>query len=55
MFLRIHKFNNNNYPKMEKIRAAKLVAPDAGWGWVVTFGVSIINVSSAKDLYLILR
>lgn len=53
MFLRIHKFNNNN-PKMEKIRAAKLVAPDAGWGWVVTFGVSIINVSSAKDLYLIL-
>lgn len=30
---------------MEKIRAAKKVAPDSGWGWVVTFGVSMVNVS----------
>lgn len=31
---------------MEKIRAAKKVAPDSGWGWVVTFGVSMVNVSA---------
>lgn len=31
---------------MEKLRAAKKVAPDGGWGWVATFGVSLVNVSS---------
>lgn len=34
---------------MEKIRAAKKVAPDSGWGWVVTFGVSMINVSKCAN------
>lgn len=30
---------------MEKLRAAKKVAPDGGWGWMATFGVSMVNVS----------
>jgi hypothetical protein len=29
--------------KMEK-RPTKLVAPDGGYGWVATFGVSLVNV-----------
>ncbi|XP_065079895.1 uncharacterized protein LOC135702779 [Ochlerotatus camptorhynchus] len=31
---------------MEKLRAAKKVAPDGGWGWVATFGVSLVNLST---------
>ncbi|XP_062537509.1 uncharacterized protein LOC134205866 [Armigeres subalbatus] len=31
---------------MEKLRAAKKVAPDGGWGWAATFGVSLVNLST---------
>uniref|UniRef100_A0A1Q3G203 Putative monocarboxylate transporter n=2 Tax=Culex tarsalis TaxID=7177 RepID=A0A1Q3G203_CULTA len=31
---------------MEKLRAAKKVAPDGGWGWVATFGVSLVNLAT---------
>lgn len=38
---------------MEKLRAAKKVAPDGGWGWMATFGVSMVNVSipNKKNLW----
>ncbi|GAB0100905.1 Major facilitator superfamily [Sergentomyia squamirostris] len=32
--------------ELEKIRAARKVAPDGGWGWVATFGVSLINLAT---------
>lgn len=35
---------------MEK-RQAKLVAPDGGYGWVATFGVSLVNVSYPSRLF----
>uniref|UniRef100_A0A182K457 Major facilitator superfamily (MFS) profile domain-containing protein n=1 Tax=Anopheles christyi TaxID=43041 RepID=A0A182K457_9DIPT len=31
---------------MEKLRAAKKVAPDGGWGWMATFGVSMVNLAT---------
>ncbi|XP_058063307.1 uncharacterized protein LOC131213308 [Anopheles bellator] len=31
---------------MEKLRAAKKVAPDGGWGWMATFGVSMLNLAT---------
>ncbi|XP_062700036.1 uncharacterized protein LOC109402075 [Aedes albopictus] len=31
---------------MEKLRAAKKVAPDGGWGWMACFGVSLVNLST---------
>lgn len=30
---------------MEKAKQTKLIAPDGGYGWVATFGVSLVNVS----------
>jgi hypothetical protein len=30
---------------MEKARQTRKVAPDGGYGWVATFGVSLVNVS----------
>ncbi|XP_049532623.1 uncharacterized protein LOC125949535 [Anopheles darlingi] len=31
---------------MEKLKAAKKVAPDGGWGWMATFGVSLVNLAT---------
>ncbi|XP_058443025.1 uncharacterized protein LOC131425284 [Malaya genurostris] len=31
---------------MEKLRAARKIAPDGGWGWVATFGVSLVNLAT---------
>lgn len=31
---------------MEKSANTKLIAPDGGYGWVATLGVSLINVSN---------
>uniref|UniRef100_A0A182MC36 Major facilitator superfamily (MFS) profile domain-containing protein n=1 Tax=Anopheles culicifacies TaxID=139723 RepID=A0A182MC36_9DIPT len=31
---------------MEKLKAAKKVAPDGGWGWMATFGVSMVNLAT---------
>ncbi|XP_055526253.1 uncharacterized protein LOC129718981 [Wyeomyia smithii] len=31
---------------MEKVRAARKIAPDGGWGWVATFGVSLVNLAT---------
>lgn len=31
---------------METIKAAKQVAPDGGWGWMATFGVSLVNLAT---------
>lgn len=31
---------------METIKAAKQVAPDGGWGWMATFGVSMVNLAT---------
>ncbi|XP_055714008.1 uncharacterized protein LOC129808224 [Phlebotomus papatasi] len=32
--------------ELEKMRAARKVAPDGGWGWVATFGVSLVNLAT---------
>lgn len=31
---------------MDTIKAAKKVAPDGGWGWMATFGVSLVNLAT---------
>ncbi|CAO1399339.1 unnamed protein product [Diamesa hyperborea] len=31
---------------MEKLKATKKVAPDGGWGWTATFGVSLVNLAT---------
>ncbi|XP_058814199.1 uncharacterized protein LOC131678155 [Topomyia yanbarensis] len=31
---------------MEKLKAARKIAPDGGWGWVATFGVSMVNLAT---------
>lgn len=33
---------------MEKTRPTRLVAPDGGFGWVATLGVSMVNVSISE-------
>lgn len=37
---------------MEKARQTRKVAPDGGYGWVATFGVSLVNVSTWKLLQI---
>lgn len=37
--------------EMEKARQTKLVAPDGGYGWVATFGVSLVNVRSPPHIF----
>lgn len=37
---------------MEKARQTKLVAPDGGYGWVATFGVSLVNVRNPSLNFL---
>lgn len=39
--------------KMDKVKQTRKVAPDGGYGWVATFGVSLVNVSLITSVFFI--